>query len=156
MKFLCDQMLGSLAKWLRLIGFDTFYANAEMKDNELMEVAKKEDMIVITRDKELASKMKKQKLPIVELNITDVDEQLKIVLKNVVIDQKNVLSRCSVCNTILDSIEKKDANGKVPERVFENNEKFWFCKKCDKLYWIGTHYEKILNKIDKIIKEKSE
>jgi uncharacterized protein with PIN domain len=150
MKFLCDQMLGSLAKWLRLIGFDTFYANAEMDDDELIRVAKKEDRVVITRDKELMSKMKKQKLPIVELNTTDIDEQLKIVLKDVSINQKNVLSRCSVCNIILDEIKKKDVRGKVPERVFENNEKFWFCSNCNKIYWMGTHYDKIKNKIKKL------
>jgi len=149
MKFLCDQMLGSLAKWLRLIGFDTFYANAEMNDDELIEVAKKEDRIVITRDEELIVRIKKQKLPIAEINTTDVDEQLKIVLKNVSIDQKNVLSRCSVCNNKLDEIEKKDVQGKVPERVFKNNERFWFCKRCDKIYWMGTHYDKITNKIKK-------
>ena len=149
MKFLCDQMLGSLAKWLRLFGFDTFYATAEMDDDELIRVAKKEDRVVITRDKELMSKMKKQKLPIIELNITDVDEQLKIVLKDVSIDQKIVLSRCSVCNTILNEITKKDVKGKVPERVFENNDKFWFCSNCNKIYWMGTHYDKIINKIKK-------
>ncbi|MDH7516874.1 MAG: Mut7-C RNAse domain-containing protein [Candidatus Thermoplasmatota archaeon] len=152
MKFLCDQMLGSLAKWLRLMGFDTFYANADMDDDELLQVAKKENRVVITRDKELMSKMKKQKLPVIELDVTDVDEQLKIVLKDIVVDPKNVLSRCSVCNTILDEIKKKDIQDKVPRRVFENNEKFWFCPKCDKIYWMGTHYDKIKNKIDELQK----
>ena len=150
MKFLCDQMLGSLAKWLRLIGFDTFYANSEMKDDEIIQVAKKEDRIVITRDKQLMIRIKKQKLPIIELNITDVDKQLEIVLKDIVIDQKNVLSRCSVCNSLLGNMEKKDVKNKVPKRVFENNEKFWFCKKCNKIYWMGTHYDKIKNKIKKL------
>lgn len=153
MKFLCDQMLGSLAKWLRLIGFDTFYANSEMQDDELIQIAKKEERIVITRDKELISKIKKQKLPSIELNITDLDEQLKIVLNYVSINQKNVLSRCSVCNTKLNEIAKKDVQDKVPERVFENNEKFWFCSKCDKIYWAGTHYDKIKNKIKKLQKQ---
>jgi uncharacterized protein with PIN domain len=134
------------------MGFDTFYANADMDDDELLQVAKKENRVVITRDKELMSKMKKQKLPVIELDVTDVDEQLKIVLKDIVVDPKNVLSRCSVCNTILDEIKKKDIQDKVPRRVFENNEKFWFCPKCDKIYWMGTHYDKIKNKIDELQK----
>jgi len=150
MKALCDQMLGTLAKWLRLFGFDTFYANSEMEDEELLQVAKKEDRVIITRDKQLIARGKKEKLSVIEVNTTDLDEQLNIVLKNVDIDQKAVLSRCSVCNTILDEIEKSEVKGKVPTKIFENNEKFWFCSKCNKIYWMGSHYERILNKIEKI------
>ncbi|MCX6666812.1 MAG: Mut7-C RNAse domain-containing protein [Euryarchaeota archaeon] len=150
MKALCDQMLGTLAKWLRLFGFDTFYANSEMEDEELLQVAKKEDRVIITRDKQLIVRGKKEKLPVIEVNTTDLDEQLNLVLKNVDIDQKAVLSRCSICNTILDEIEKSEVRNKVPEKIFENNEKFWFCSKCNKFYWMGSHYERILNKIEKI------
>ena len=150
MKALCDQMLGTLAKWLRLFGFDTFYANSEMEDEELLQVAKKEDRVIITRDKQLIVRGKKEKLPVIEVNTTDLDEQLNLVLKNVDIDQKAILSRCSVCNTILDEIEKSEVKNNVPKKIFDNNEKFWFCSKCDKIYWMGSHYEKILDKIEKI------
>ena len=150
MKALCDQMLGTLAKWLRLFGFDTFYANSEMEDEELLQVAKKEDRVIITRDKQLIARGKKEKLSLIEMRSTDLDEQLNLVLKNVDIDQKAILSRCSVCNTILDEIEKSEVKDKVPIKIFENNEKFWFCSKCDKIYWMGSHYERILNKIEKI------
>ena len=150
MKFLCDQMLGTLAKWLRLFGFDTFYANSEMEDEELLQVAKKEDRVIITRDKQLIARGKKEKLPVIEMNTTGLDEQLTLVLKNVDIDQKAILSRCSVCNTILNEIKKSEVKNKVPGKIFENNEKFWFCSKCDKIYWMGSHYERILNTIEKI------
>ena len=150
MKALCDQMLGTLAKWLRLFGFDTFYANSEMEDEELLQVAKKEDRVIITRDKQLIARGKKEKLSVIGMNTTDLDEQLNLVLKNVDIDQKAILSRCSVCNTILDEIEKSEVKDKVPTKIFENNEKFWFCSKCDKIYWMGSHYERILGKIEKI------
>ena len=70
-----------------------------------------------------------------------------ILSTNEEIDEKIVLSRCSLCNTILSDIRKSDVEGKMPKRVFENNEKFWFCPKCDKIYWMGSHYEKIINKI---------
>jgi len=150
MKALCDQMLGTLAKWLRLFGFDTFYVNSEMEDEELLQFAKKEDRVIITRDKQLIARGKKEKLSVIEVNTTDLDEQLTLVLKNVDIDQKAILSRCSVCNTILDEIKKIEVKNKVPKKIFENNEKFWFCSKCDKIYWMGSHYERILSKIEKI------
>jgi len=143
-------MLGSLARWLRLFGFDTFYANSEMEDEELLQVAKNERRVIITRDKQLIAKGKKEKMAVIEINTTDLDEQLNLVFKNVNIDEKAVLSRCSVCNNILNEIKKSEVKGKVPTKIFENNEKFWFCSKCNKFYWMGSHYEKILGKIEKI------
>ena len=154
MKFLCDQMLGTLAKWLRLFGFDTFYANAEISDNELLDIAKKEDRIFISRDKQLIIRSRKKNLQVVKTTSTDLDEQLRQVLKNVKIDETTVLSRCSLCNTILDDIKKSDVKDKVPKRIYESNEKFWFCSKCEKTYWMGTHYDKIMLKIDEIKKQR--
>ena len=66
MKFLCDQMLGTLATWLRLFGFDTFYANAEMDDDELLKIAEKENRVLITRDKELIIRAKKKNIKVIE------------------------------------------------------------------------------------------
>ena len=152
MKFLCDQMLGTLAKWLRLFGFDTFYANTEMKDENLLQITKKENRIIITRDKQLISRGRKENLQVIEINTTDLDEQLSYVLSHVKINKNAILSRCSLCNTVLDEIKKNDIKDKVPEKVFENNEKFWFCPKCNKTYWMGSHYDKIINKIDEIKK----
>lgn len=143
-------MLGSLARWLRLFGFDTFYANSEIQDEELLLVAKKENRVIITRDKELATRCKKTKLPIIEINTTDFDEQLNAVLKNLKLDGKAVLSRCSVCNNILNEIEKNKVKGKVPKKIYENNERFWFCSECNKFYWMGIHYEKIIHKFEQL------
>ena len=155
MKFLCDQMLGTLAKWLRLFGFDTFYANAEIDDRELLKIAKNEDRIIITRDKQLIEMGIKQNLKIVKISSTDLDEQLNHILKDVEINRKNVLSRCSICNSIIEEIIKNDVEDKVPKRVFNNNEKFWYCSKCNKIYWAGTHYDKILTKLNMIKKKPS-
>ena len=145
-------MLGTLAKWLRLFGFDTFYANAEMDDDELLEMAEKENRVLITRDKELIIRAKKKNIQIVEMISIDLDEQLSVILKNVDVDEKAVLSRCSLCDTILNEIKRDEVKNKVPEKVFRNNDRFWFCSKCDKIYWRGSHYDKIQSKINKIKK----
>ena len=152
MKFLCDQMLGSLARWLRLFGFDTFYANSEINDDEVLKIAETENRVLITRDKELIIRAKKKKIQLIETSLVDLDEQLKQVIKNGDIDEKMILTRCSLCNTILDEIKKKDVKTKVPEKVYKNNDRFWFCSKCDKIYWMGSHYTKIQSKINKIKK----
>ncbi len=153
MKLLCDQMLGTLATWLRILGFDTFYANDMITDGELLHIANNEKRTIISRDKELIIRGKKKNLTTIEVNTTDLDEQLYQVLKIISIDKKFVLSRCTLCNTILETRTKNSVEGKVPKKVFENNDKFWFCTTCNKYYWKGSHYEKIMHKIDEIKKK---
>lgn len=148
MKLLCDQMLGTLAKWLRIYGFDTFYSNDIVNDSQLLEISKKENRILITRDKELTYVARRENIKIIEISTTDIDEQILVVLSNVKPDKTKFLSRCIVCNSQIEEIKKYSVKSKVPERVFENNEKFWYCKKCDKIYWRGTHYENMFEKID--------
>jgi len=150
MKFLCDQMLGTLAKWLRIYGFDTLYANNEMDDAKLLEISKNENRILITRDKKLIQMAIKENLDTIEIKTTDIDEQISKVLGDLEIDKTKILSRCILCNTEVEEIKKDDVKGKVPERVFNNNEKYWFCKKCNKIYWKGSHYEKMIEKINNL------
>jgi len=152
MKILCDQMLGTLAKWLRILGFDTFYVNVKMSDEDLLNIAKGENRTIFTRDKELIIRGKKKNLNFIPIVTTELDLQLNQVLKHVNIDEKSILSRCTLCNTVLDKVEKNKVQGKIPSKVFENNEKFWFCSKCNKFYWMGSHYNKMINKIGKITK----
>lgn len=150
MKFLCDQMLGTLAKWLRIYGFDTFFVNSEMDDAKLMEITKKENRILITRDRNLIQSARRENLKTIEIKKTDINEQISTVLGDIKIDKTKVLSRCILCNTEVEEIKKEDIKAKVPKRVFDNNEKFWFCKKCNKIYWKGSHYEKMFEKINKL------
>lgn len=147
MKFLCDKMLGTLAKWLRIYGFDTFYANSEIDDEGLMEIAKKEKRVLITRDKDLIIKAKKELIKTIHVEKTGIDNELSAVLNEIDIDKSKILSRCTICNTILEEIKKSEAKNKVAEKVFENNKKFWFCSKCKRIYWKGTHYENMIEKI---------
>ncbi len=152
MKFLCDQMLGTLAKWLRICGFDTYYAKRHTKDKKLIDIAKKEDRVLITRDKELVYNAKREQVKTIKIETKDLDEQLKIVLSKVDIEKGLILSRCTICNGLLEKISKKNVKEKVPKMVFENNNDFLYCRRCDKIYWKGTHYKKMLDKIDELCK----
>jgi len=148
MKYICDQMLGTLAKWLRICGFDTFYANSEMDDIELINISKNEKRVLITRDKNLLQIARKEKLKVIEINTTDIDQQINKVINQVKVDSSKVLSRCILCNTRIDEIKKDQVKEKVPKRVFDTNEKFWFCSKCKKIYWKGSHYNNMIEKIN--------
>jgi uncharacterized protein with PIN domain len=148
MKLLCDHMLGSLAKWLRIFGFDTLYPDAMTNDDDILRIAKTETRLLISRDKELISRGKKAKLDVLELQTTNLDEQLALVLTHLPINRTQVLTRCTLCNTPLISVEKKAIKTHVPPKVFETRDQFWFCSVCDKYYWMGTHYENMIEKIN--------
>jgi uncharacterized protein len=152
MKFLCDQMLGTLAKWLRILGFDTYYPEADMKDSHILDIAKKQKRVLITRDKELIWDARRNNIENIKINSIDLDEQLKTVLEFVEIDSDNILSRCTVCNSEIKKIDKKNVENKVPEHVFETHKNFWFCPICDKIYWKGSHFIKMLKKVDSLKK----
>ena len=58
------------------------------------------------------------------------------------------MSRCSLCNTPISEVGKENVLGKVPDGVYDRQDKFWFCEKCDKYYWAGSHWEKIIEKVE--------
>jgi len=105
-----------------------------MDDSEILRITKNEKRILITRDKALSSTAKRENLQTIEIKSTDIDEQLKLVLKNIKLDENNFLSRCLLCNTLVEEIDKNKIKNKVPEKVFKNNEKFWYCPKCKRIY----------------------
>lgn len=142
-------MLGTLAKWLRVYGFDTFFANSDLEDKDLIELAKKEERILVTRDKALAQVAKRENLKVFEVNSTDIDDQLSQVLNgiSVSVDEKQFFSRCLLCNSPIHMIDKQKVKDRVPERVYKNNRRFWFCSKCKKIYWRGSHHDNMLKKI---------
>jgi len=150
-KFLVDHMLGKLAKYLRFMGYDTYYPKKGMKDEELMEIARREGRIIITRDKELAKRSGG-----FYVASEDYLQQLKIVIEEFKLKDDNMLSRCSICNEPLVPVNKEMVKEKVPPYVYEHNNEFYQCPKCGRIYWWGTHTEKIERTIRKIIGDKDE
>ena len=82
MKFLCDRMLGTLAKWLRIFGFDTLFADSNIEDGKLLKLAKDEERILITRDKNLIIDARRENIKVIKIISTDINDQLRQVLKN--------------------------------------------------------------------------
>lgn len=151
MKLLCDHMLGSLAKWLRIFGFDTMYPDAMTTDDSILQTAKKENRLLISRDKQLIQRGKKAQLPVLEIQTTRLSEQVAQVLSHITVDETTILSRCTLCNTPLRSVEKKGLEPYIPEKVFRTRAAFWYCPTCKKYYWMGTHYENMREKINLLL-----
>ncbi|OGS39405.1 MAG: hypothetical protein A2551_01935, partial [Elusimicrobia bacterium RIFOXYD2_FULL_34_30] len=137
--FIVDKMLGRLAKWLRLFGYDTVYFT-EGSDKELVFESVRQQRILLTRDKGIS---KRKPLKIIFINsekFAEQIEQLKSDLK-IEIDTKKIFTRCIKCNTPLEKIEKEKVKDKVPPYTFETHDDFSYCPKCNKIYWQGSHIE---------------
>jgi len=140
-------MLGTLAKWLRIYGFDTSYANSEIDDDEILKISKKENRILVTRDKNLINRARRENIKNIMITSTEIDKQIKTTLEDYKINTDKILSRCIICNSIVKEIKKEDVKEKVPKRIFEIKNKYLFCPKCNKIYWKGSHYENMIEKI---------
>jgi len=139
--FFVDAMLGNIAKKLRIMGFDCMY-EANIDDNELIKLAKKENRIIISKDFDLVKKSSNFGVRSVYLEKRDEFEQLyeiilKLNLKKIEIDGDN--ARCPKCNSKTEFIKKESVSNKLPNGVLDHNEKFWNCKNCDKVFWEGSH-----------------
>jgi uncharacterized protein with PIN domain len=137
-------MLGTLAKWLRLLGFDVLDPGP-VSDSKIRDIASKDGRVILTRDKELSGTKKVQALYVQSV---DLEEQLRFTISELGLKVKDPMSRCSLCNSKVERADKSSVEGKVPDGVFERQEDFWFCSECDKYYWQGSHWDKIIKTIE--------
>lgn len=140
-RFLLDGMLGKLARWLRILGYDTAYT-PELNDTELLRISQDETRILITRDRDLHRRAIMNNLKTHFLENTSLSEWLLSLENkyNLKFDLEAVEPRCSICNQPLDkAIEKTMLKG-VPIGVRKTMTEFWHCQTCGKIYWEGTHW----------------
>lgn len=156
MRFLCDNNLGKLVRHLRIAGFDTA-ENKNHNYNEIINQAIIENRIIITRDNKLIKKIYKDKINVefLKINSTLVTEQFKEVLNAYRIkpDIELIFTRCPLCNEVVVPVSKKDLKDKIPQHTFKVQSEFWQCPNCKKYYWPGSHWNRIVSKFRKILKE---
>ncbi len=130
-------MLGTLAKWLRLLGHDCFYER-DIADARLIELARAERRVLLTRDRRVAKKAGHS----LYIPPGSLDSELFEVHARLGIDAPAhpPTTRCSLCNSLLVQADPKDlALGALPPRVVEEGKAVWRCPNCARFYWEGTH-----------------
>jgi hypothetical protein len=150
MKFICDDNLGKLAKYLRLMGFDTAYS-ATIGDAQLIAKMLKEERMVITRDRRLAEKIEAGKVVVVDSD--SPEEQLRQVISklDLQIDRGQFFSRCLVCNEMCQNITPEEIKGRVFPYILKTQNQFRHCPKCDRIFWQGSHYKHMVAKLNEIL-----
>ena len=145
-RFIVDGMLGSLARKLRIFGYDTLY-NADLSDNEILKAASSEGRTILTSDQQLADRASKRRINCILLNEENDDEdRLATVLREAGEGEVHLNpeeTRCSVCNGEVELVGRDEVAGAVPEGVLAKQEKFYRCKSCGKIYWIGGHWKRL-------------
>lgn len=140
-RFVLDVHLGQLARYLRLLGFDTLYQN-DYTDEELAEISGSEGRILLTRDRGLL------KRSIVThgycLRTTDSRQQLLEVLRR--FDLTGIVKpfqRCIRCNGLLHAVDKAVVVDHLPPKIRDDYDEFRRCQRCGQVYWKGSHFERM-------------
>jgi len=147
-KFVADHMLGRLAKWIRVLGYDVVY-RVPFPPDELLRIARAEGRIVLTRSGKLAGRCVSERLILIRSQ--HVDEQLAQVIGELQLDtESGLLSRCLICNLKIKPIPKGEVEGQVPEYVYSTQDSFSICPGCGRIYWAGTHYRKMKDFLERV------
>lgn len=142
-------MLGKLAKWLRFLGFNTAY-NTELSKSQIISMSIKEKRTFLTKDSSINDYSGNFKFYFVKS--MELDSQLNEIIQEFDLRRNmNPFSLCSTCNSTVELISKEEIENKLPDKVRQYQDEFWYCRNCDKLYWKGSHYERMM----KFLKEKN-
>ena len=142
-RFVVDQMLGRLTRWLRLLGYDALYASG-MDDAEIARLARAQGRVILTRDMELARRQGVVSLLIESQNLS---QQVAQVVRRFAPPPEATLSRCPICNCLLEDVDRELARTHVPPYVFATQERFRHCPACGRHFWRGTHWPRISRRL---------
>jgi uncharacterized protein with PIN domain len=150
-RFVADVMLGKLAKWLRIAGFDVLYSN-KFSDNELIRISASENRVLLSRDTRLL--IQKAVRRFIFLESQDLQQQIQQVFEAMHLARlPSLLTRCLSCNEPLQETARESVRDIVPPFVFETQSKFKLCPRCGKIFWVGTHRKAVVRSLEKIIEK---
>ncbi len=153
-RFIADAMLGSLARWLRIMGYDVLYSRS-YTDGQILSIAERTGRIILTRDRGLYSRARRRGLKAVYVSTDRIEERLaELILKaglRMRLDPSK--SRCPECNAPLIAVrDKEKVRDRVPPGALKTYDVFYVCPRCGRVYWEGGHW----NNIRRIAREAEE
>ena len=148
--FAVDKTMGKLAKWLRILGYDTIY-EADGSSHWFYGLLGK-DRILITRTATIHKKFAARKRVFITSDY--LTEQLKQVIEDIGISLTDIrpFSRCIHCNLPTIDVSKDEVYNLVPSYIWENHDEFHMCRHCERIYWQGSHAERTHEKIAHLFK----
>jgi uncharacterized protein with PIN domain len=146
-------MLGRLAKWLKILGFDVLYFS-KAEDRELVAIARREGRVLLTRDTGLIERTARRPNRLF-VRSDDWKDQVVQVLDDLGLwDEVRPNTRCLECNLLLRPLSKDRARNLVTPYVHEHASSFAICPGCDRVFWQGTHYGDMEKKIEALLERR--
>jgi hypothetical protein len=152
MRFIVDSNVGRLATWLRIAGFDTLFAKS-IDDNRLVRIALDEDRVLLTKDRQILKRrlVTSGRLKVILIEDDEVKAQLRQVLTTLnLAGQLRPFSLCVECNEPLVPREREEVEELVPPYVFQTQTQYMQCPGCLRIYWRGTHWERMSRELEVI------
>jgi hypothetical protein len=153
-KFIADINVGRLARWLRIMGYDTLiFKGAD--DGDMLTVALAESRIVLTRDTQLVKRrlITTGQVKAILIKSGRVGEQLELVSETLHLSASaRPFAICVECNEPLVQKRKEDVRDCVPEYVYKTQNEYRQCPSCRRIYWKGTHWQAMTRKLKKLEK----
>lgn len=147
-------MLGRLAKWLRLLGFDVLYY-PDIEDREVIKISREQGRTILTRDTRLLQCRGVRDA--VFIRSDQISEQLLDMKDMIDPHDSKRAERCVVCNGALHAVsDRGEVQDLVPDYVYHNFDNFMRCSGCNKVYWEGSHYKKIRERVSEILRKSIE
>jgi len=150
--FIVDSNAGKLARWLRMMGYDTLFFS-DIEDGHLVDMAMKEGRVVVTRDTQIAKRRVavNGSLRVILSRDDDPKQQLMQVLKELNLDCRQLqFTRCLECNQRLVSRSKEEVKNLVPPYVFRTQTQYMQCPSCSRIFWQGTHWQRMKRALEEI------
>jgi len=154
MRFATDSSLGKLGRHLRAAGFDTLCQHQGAREGFFEGLD--DDRIVLTRTEAIKKRYKGRRLIFIRDN--DPWRQMLQVAQATGIgpDRIRPFSRCLACNALVTPVDKSTVKTQVPAYVWQHQERFYECGQCRRIYWRGSHHERVCNKLATLFQQKEE
>ena len=148
---LIDGPMGKLARWMRIMGYSCHY-DPNLTASSVIKLAKEKKLILLTKSLNTSIQAKSKEVAHILVNGSTIQEQLiSLATQNVEIKIPKIKNaRCSLCNGELRIIINKTAE-LIPKMSLEQYDEFFKCKKCNQLYWEGSHWNRIRNTIGSVL-----
>lgn len=154
LKFIVDHNVGKLAKWLRIMGYDTLFFNGS-NDSSMVSTALNEERVILTRATQIMKRrvVTSGRLSAIFIRSDDPEQQMCQVIEDLNLDcQFRPFAVCLECNQPLLERSKQQVEERVPPYVFQTQSQYMECPVCHRIYWRGTHWQAMTKKLDKFKK----
>jgi uncharacterized protein with PIN domain len=157
-KFIADNNVGKLAKWLRVMGYDTL-SFREKDDGELIEIALSEGRVILTKDTQIAKRrlVTSGRLKTVLIEEDEPEAQVRQVVRALGLNcHFRPFSVCLECNQSLVPRSKGEVKNLVPPYVFQTQNQYMECPICHRIYWRGTHWQAMVRGLGRLVEADGE